>query len=242
MPDYHSKKQKKKYISDIQSSFSKRLSYVDAKIFVVVDHREKPSKVGTELKKWGMQVVYRMLEAGDYIVGKNCVIERKTFSDYCTSLGDGRLFDQISRIKSLYRTVYLVVEGWDLYYQSVHPNAVFGSLAAITEKLQVNLIYTASISETANFIAILARRKQLRDNEKQQRTVKSGYHARDFRVRILANFPQIGIVQAHRLLKRFGSLEGIFTASKKELLEVKGMGNVSVTRLQEILKGKRKAF
>jgi len=44
---------------------------------VVVDEREKPSGIPDLLKGFGLQIEYRMLDVGDYLVSPEYAVERK---------------------------------------------------------------------------------------------------------------------------------------------------------------------
>ena len=52
------------------------------KFRVVVDEREKPSGVPDLLKESGLQVEYKVLEVGDYVVSWGCAVERKGERDF----------------------------------------------------------------------------------------------------------------------------------------------------------------
>ncbi len=42
------------------------------------------------------------LESGDYLINNGVLIERKTCSDFATSLADGRLFPQAAKLIGYY--------------------------------------------------------------------------------------------------------------------------------------------
>ena len=82
-----------------------------SKLRVIVDEREKPSSVPDFLKKLGLQVEFKMLDVGDYIISPICAVERKSSRDFLKSLYSGRLYDQASRIKEDYEKAFFIIEG-----------------------------------------------------------------------------------------------------------------------------------
>jgi ERCC4-type nuclease len=80
---------------------------------ILVDAREP--QVIQNLKFNGTPTVVQMLEHGDCMVatddGAIVLIERKTSGDLLNSLGDGRLFVQLSEMLSITRYSYLVITG-----------------------------------------------------------------------------------------------------------------------------------
>ena len=81
------------------------------KLRIVVDEREKKSGIPDILKGIGINLEIKTLPVGDYIVAPETVVERKTISDLVSSVFDGRLFDQCSRLKEHYQFPILLIEG-----------------------------------------------------------------------------------------------------------------------------------
>ena len=65
---------------------------------IIIDYREKNSLVASHLLKLGFEVEFKELKIGDYIV-KNVIIERKTVSDFISSMINHRLLNQIEELK-----------------------------------------------------------------------------------------------------------------------------------------------
>ena len=78
---------------------------------VIVDERERGSRVPEELKKFDVFVKFDTLIVGDYLISSDVVVERKTASDFINSIIDGRLFDQAGRLKDSYERPIIIVEG-----------------------------------------------------------------------------------------------------------------------------------
>ena len=78
---------------------------------IIVDEREKKSGIPNLLTAIGIKTEIKTLQIGDYIVGPETVVERKSIQDLISSVFDGRLFDQCSRLKEHFQNPILLVEG-----------------------------------------------------------------------------------------------------------------------------------
>ena len=78
---------------------------------IIVDEREKKSGIPKLLSAIGVKTEIKTLPIGDYIVAPETVVERKTIADLLSSIFDGRLFDQCSRLTEHYQHPILLVEG-----------------------------------------------------------------------------------------------------------------------------------
>ena len=78
---------------------------------IIVDEREKKSGIPKLLSSIGVKTEIKTLQIGDYIVAPETVVERKTIGDLFSSIFDGRLFDQCSRLTEHYQHPILLIEG-----------------------------------------------------------------------------------------------------------------------------------
>ena len=78
---------------------------------IIVDEREKKSGIPKLLCSIGVKTEIKTLPIGDYIVAPETIVERKTIRDLLSSIFDGRLFDQCSRLTEHYQHPILLVEG-----------------------------------------------------------------------------------------------------------------------------------
>src|SRR3990167_10158373 len=79
------------------------------KIKIIVDYREKNSLVASYLINLGFDVEFKELKIGDYVV-KDTIIERKTISDFISSMINGRLLKQLEELKQ-FENKLLIIEG-----------------------------------------------------------------------------------------------------------------------------------
>ena len=201
---------------------------------IIVDYREKPSLVPAELMESGFDVHFQELKVADYLV-RDIAIERKTVSDFITSMKNRRLLNQLEELQQ-YKNKLLIVEGIDeqeLYTDSgpegvsyeknktgMHPNSVRGFLLSILLKHKVPIIFTKNASDTAKFIAVIARKKD--SIETPLNAKKKTLDKKEQLQFIIEGFPGIGPKTAKKLLKKFKTISNIINASDEELKEIIG--------------------
>jgi hypothetical protein len=95
-------------------------------LVITADVHERASGVPQLLKAMGAQVEWRALTHGDYVVGPETVVERKTVAGLHVTLREGRFWHQMSKIRAVARWPYLVIEGSSLFRGPVRPKAVRG--------------------------------------------------------------------------------------------------------------------
>jgi len=194
-------------------------------VVVYVDNRELRSGVPKHLRELGAEVEVRTLDVADYVVSEDVGIERKSANDFIGSIIDGRLFDQVERIKRAYVKPLIIVEG-ELYgIRNIHPNAIRGAIAAVTIDWGVPVLFSSGKEETAQFIYLIAKREQ--DEKKKEVRLRSEKKALTLAERqrlIVEGLPNVSSTLAKRLLRHFGNVERVFTATEEELKEVEGIG------------------
>ena len=214
-----------------------------SRLRVIVDEREKPSGVPDFLKELGLQVEFKMLEIGDYIVSPTCAVERKSSRDFLKSLYSGRLYDQASRIKDYYEKAVFVVEGNfpDFIYELENPRVFWGALASLTLKFNLNVFFTAEPKQTADLIYTLVRQESQRGRVGPyiKRRIRAG-DLEQLQLLLVASLPGVGPKLAERLLKRFGTVRRVFGASVAELASVEGVGRAKAEKIVEILNSRYK--
>jgi len=206
---------------------------------VIVDERERDCGVPEVLKALGMQVDYRVLPVGDYVVSSDCAVERKAGRDFAKSLYSGRLFDQARRLRQFYTRPVFVAEG-DLQLligESAKPRAYWGALATLAFQFGLTVFFTANARQTADLILTLAKRSGMSQPpkgpwvQKKLRTVD----VQKMQLSLVASLPAIGPKLAERVLQRFGTVRRVFSASVAELCTVKGVGRVKAEKIAGLL-------
>ena len=187
---------------------------------VIVDYREKNSLVVSELASLGLDIEVKELKVADYLV-KGTAIERKTVSDFISSMKNRRLLRQLEEIRQ-YESRLLIIEGIDeqeLYTDSkeiigMHPNSIRGFLLSILLNYKVPIVFTKNYEDTARFISVLSRKEPRETPLNISKKFRSKKEQAQY---ILEGFPGIGPSTAKKLLEEFKSLKGIFNAPAEEL-------------------------
>lgn len=197
--------------------------------------------VKESLAELGSEVVEKVLAPADYVVSEGYAVERKELHDFFHSIFDGRLFEQVGRLAGAYENACLLVEGNVLNaLKSIrNPLMFWGAIAKIIADHHVSIIFTPDEVNTAMFLHSLA--KKLQEEKRERILVKhkpKAYTLKQLQISAVQSLPQIGPKRAEALLKKFGSVRGVFQASKAELLSVKGLGEKTVKRILAFLDSK----
>ena len=191
---------------------------------IIVDYREKNCLIPYELIDLGIEVEFKELKIGDYVAG-NIIIERKTISDFISSMLNKRIFSQIEDLKQ-FENKLLIIEGIEereLYNDNnetgVNANAIRGLLLSITLKHKIPIIFTKNSEDTAKYLFILLNKKE---NEMSLNAKKKARNKKEQLQFILEGFPGIGPKTAKKLLKEFKSIKNITNASEEELRNILG--------------------
>jgi len=189
---------------------------------IIIDYREKQSLVISELVKLGFEIELRELKVADYIV-KDVAIERKTVSDFISSMINKRLLNQIEELKQ-YKNKLLIIEGID--EQEIYPenkgvsqNSIRGFLLSILLKHKIPILFTQNYKDTAQFIHRIAMKK---NQEMSIRANKKSLNKKEQMQFILEGFPGIGPKAAKKLLEKLSTLQNIFLAPQDKLKKILG--------------------
>jgi ERCC4-related helicase len=231
--------QKKLFEFPVQEMLGSKTSVVKA----YVDQREIRSHVVHTLEKLGVDVALTTLEVGDYVVSDRVGIERKTAEDFLSTFLDGRdLFSQVSDLARAYERPLFIIEGEGLYAtRQMHPNVIRGVLAAITIDFGVPIIFSRDEDDTAALINIIAKREQVDSNrEINLHGKKTASTLKEQQEYLVSAISEIGPVVARKLLRHFGSVERIMSASREELMAVELVGPKTADRIKEVVSGEYK--
>lgn len=200
------------------------------KVKIIIDNREKNSFVASELVNLGFEIEFKQLPIADYLVN-DVAIERKTISDFKSSIINKRIIKQLQELKQ-YPKNLLILEGIqeeNIYEGIIHENAFRGFLLAVALEFQVPVIFTQNEQDTAKYLSVLA--KKTPNKEFSIRPSKITLTKPERLQYILEGFPNIGPVTAKKLIKKFKSLKNIISASEEELKEILGKRTEDFTRL-----------
>lgn len=218
-------------MKEIFNIFAKRERIIkktsEPKIKIIIDYREKNSLVSSELQKLNFDIEFKELKIGDYIV-QDTVIERKTVSDFISSMINRRLINQLIELQQ-YDKKLLFIEGIDeqeLYSNSdieektgMHPNSIRGFLLSILLYYKIPIIFTKDPADTAKFMSVLAKKKK---KELPLNVKKHSLNKKEQLQFIIESFPGVGPKTSRKLLEEFKSIRKIMNASEEELKKILG--------------------
>ena len=208
----------------------------EKRIEIKVDNRELRADVIKYLYEWEIQTTFDNLPVGDYVVSNRCGVERKSLEDYVSSLKDGRLFDELLRLRQQFEIPILILEGSIVDIAGIDKNAFLGSLSAIILKFQITVLMAENERMTAEFLESLAKKEQITNKKSSSVVFKKLPQSYKGKLEtILSIFPKLNVSRARALLNHFGSLKTIFTATRAELEEVPSIGKKIAEELETIL-------
>ena len=207
------------------------------KYMVIADYRERASGVVRELERFpDVHVVLKQLPVADYVVSDRVAIERKSAADFVNSIIDGRLFTQAAELSSHFARPVIIIEGGDVYsVRNVHPNAIRGAISSLVADYGISLIFTKDPADTAAFVRALAKREQDAGREARIRGEKRILSLPEMQQYIVESLPFVGPKLAKELLKHFGTVESVFTASERDLAQVEGIGTKKAKEIRRVL-------
>ncbi len=209
------------------------------KVIIYADTREQASGVILRLKDTDAVIRVKQLEVGDFVLSDDVVVERKTVEDFLSSVVDGRLFGQFTMMSSNYSAPLLILEGdpQELFtIRNIHENAIRGIMASIALNYKIPILYSAGEDETAKYLYTIAKREQLgTEKEIRLRVGRKGLTLKEQQQFLVEGFPMVGPSLAKALLRKFGTVRGVVTASINELQEVEKMGPIKARKIHEVL-------
>lgn len=203
---------------------------------IIADDRERKSGIPALLKKAGINLEIKTLQIGDYIVSNETVVERKSIHDLISSVFDGRLFDQCSRLKENFERPILVVEGNvdELANIVENPLVFYGALIRVAFDFHISIIPTPDADQTARLLVAMAARKN-RSSGPYLKKIRKRKDLEQQQLVILSSLPGIGEKLAVRILERFGTPSAALSASLPDLNKVPGLGKSRAERIKKIL-------
>lgn len=204
---------------------------------ILVDYRERD--MAKLLESMGLQVTLSNLEVGDYIISERVAVERKTASDFVSSIIDPQrnLFRQMADLARTYDRPIMILEGRDFYGTQMSPASIQGALASVAVDYGVPIIPTEDQDNTARIISLLVQREKKEGREPKAHGHKTARTLKEQQEYLISAIPSVGPRVARNLLRHFGSIQGVMTASEEELREVALVGPKIAERIWELVGG-----
>ncbi|MBU0636324.1 DEAD/DEAH box helicase [Candidatus Micrarchaeota archaeon] len=229
----------KKDLKEKQTTLGKYSDSNIEQVEIFVDSREQASSVAKELLELGAFIRTKQLEVGDYVLGSEIAVERKTVEDFLSSMVDGRLFNQLKSMTETYQSPLVILEGnpTELFsLRNIHKNAILGALSAIAINYRVPILFSQHPKETAEFLYIIAKREQLgKEKDLRIRTGRKGLTLSESQQFIIESLPLVGPTMAKSLLKHFKTVKSIVNANENELQQVDNMGEKKAKKITKLV-------
>ncbi len=206
-----------------------------ARVPLIIDSNE-PGDIPEKLRDLGVEIEIQKIAPGDYVLGP-VGIERKTLTDFFSSLVKKRLFEQIQRLRDAYPQPLLVLEG-DLAEISTykHPQSILGALLSIETTERVPILNTADKDQTALLLSVLWKRQDKGAAEYGLRHKPKGLTLEQRQRFLVEGLPSVGETLARNLLERFGTVQGVFNATEEELKDVAKIGDVKAAEIAKLVR------
>lgn len=205
------------------------------RIPLIIDANE-PEDLQEKLRELGVDFEIRKIAPGDYVLGP-VGIERKTLTDFFSSMVKKRLFEQVQRLRDAYPQPLVILEG-DLAEISTfrHPQAILGALLSIETTERVPILTTADKDQTALLLSVLWKRQDKGAAEYGLRHKPKGLTLEQRQRFLVEGLPNVGETLARNLMEHFGSVQAVFTASEEELRKVAKIGDVKAAEISKIVR------
>ena len=191
---------------------------------VIVDQRERNQELLEALAANGIEIKMETLPIADYIISERVYIERKTISDFESSIMSGRLFDQIERLKKSCSAPMLLLEG-DKSTFRLKSKIINGAMAALYVDYGVAVILSHNVKDTAEILASMARHEQAEGRRLPSlKGAARAYTHEQFQEYVIGNLPGVGPKLAKALLKHFGNVKRIANAGIEDLTKIEKIG------------------
>ncbi|MEM5815975.1 MAG: ERCC4 domain-containing protein [Candidatus Aenigmatarchaeota archaeon] len=201
-------------------------------IQIFADYREK--EIIELLEKLGIKVNIVKLDVCDFVYN-DIGIERKTFSDFISSILDGRIFHQTKKMIETYEKRIIIVEGFE-NLERVNENYYLSILGYLAIN-KISVIFTKSKMESAKLIYWILKKEN--DSGKKNyfsyRIRKKEENLVDIQKRILSSFPGISLVLSERIIKKFKSIRNFVLASERDLMKIDGIGEKLSKKIKKII-------
>lgn len=208
---------------------------------IIVDERERKSGIPDLLKSVGLNLEMKTLPIGDYIVAPETVIERKSIRDLMSSVFDGRLFDQCSRLKEHFEHPIVLMEGNVDEIEEITDNPLifYGAISTVVLDFKIPVIPTPNAIHTAKLLVSMCSKKETHAGPYLKKIKKSSDIERQ-QLSVLCSLPGIGEKFAVRMLKKFGTPLKVLTATTADLAKVEGLGEARAKKIKKMLDSKSK--
>jgi ERCC4-type nuclease len=249
---------------------------------LILDYRER--KILKCIEKLSCEIEIGNLTVGDILIlkqnnhlkyegtyldinGKAIIIERKTITDFVSSIRTKRIWEQLFKLMNTQHLKGYKIENrilvvqhtfeeyfgqipfWNKNIKSDKRNFwryMINAIIDIVFIYKIPIIFLSSDDQLNEFLNILMKREINQWNpwifESNMYTHRRTYKKpiKDDRIYLLSSLSNIGLTLSERLLNKFTSLADISNASEKELCSVTGIGKKKAKMIFEVFHNNEK--
>jgi DNA excision repair protein ERCC-4 len=215
---------------------------------IVVDERERSSRIPGLLRQAGAVTDFARLKVGDYVISTETAIERKTIHDLLNSIYDGRLLVQCSDLIQHYAKPVIIIEGNILNLvdeSSSFEDTLFNdriyliseTLARVALDFRIPMINAPYAEYTSQLLVTMLNKtlEEGKTNGPLLKRIKKSNPVQIQQLSILSSLPGVGDILAVRMLKSFITPRRALTASAAELARIPGFGSARAIKVRKVL-------
>jgi ERCC4-type nuclease len=179
------------------------------------------------------------LHMGDYDVGGDPrrVFERKTASDFLSSLAQGRLFAQLTALRKSRFVPILLLEGDPLRagHSQMRPESIRGALVYIAAILRLPILPSSGPADSAHLVYTAAKQCQIGHAAHGPAAGRRRASLPEQQMQIVLSLPGVGRATARAVCARFRSLHELLSADAATLATVPGVSPARAAALEQLL-------
>jgi DNA excision repair protein ERCC-4 len=215
---------------------------------IVVDERERSSRIPGLLRQAGAVTDFARLKVGDYVISTETAIERKTIHDLLNSIYDGRLLVQCSDLIQHYAKPVIIIEGNILNLVDESPSfedtlsndriyLISETLARVALDFRIPMINAPYAEYTSQLLVTMLNKtlEEGKTNGPLLKRIKKSNPVQIQQLSILSSLPGVGDILAVRMLKSFITPRRALTASAAELARIPGFGSARAIKVRKVL-------
>ena len=217
---------------------------------VVIDSREKNNEIFEFLSKNKIHPEKDALDVGDImILGKvNFLIERKTDSDFISSLISARLYQQMRNlaynavIMGFVPVLLFIGEKWKMWkFRKIRPAQIHGAFNTIQFKFGIHIIEEkneeAAAFKLLNLIKMFDPENVVKKIYPIRTISKKNLSTAEYSRGILEGFPGISAIRAKRWFEKYGTLKKCMESiDNGDLVNIDGFGKKMYDAIKEVYK------
>jgi DNA excision repair protein ERCC-4 len=215
---------------------------------IIVDERERSSRIPGLLRQAGAVTDFAHLKVGDYVISTETAIERKTIHDLLNSIYDGRLLVQCSDLIQHYAKPVIIIEGNILnlvdesssFEDTLSNDRIYlisETLARVALDFRIPMINAPYAEYTSQLLVTMLNKtlEEGKNNGPLLKRIKKSNPVQIQQLSILSSLPGVGDILAVRMLRSFITPRRALTASAAELARIPGFGTARAIKVRKVL-------